>query len=381
MPLTVNITRGHTFVSNVPFTIADLNAAALPNITIAGSVGASDLEDGAVTKAKVAPDAYFYAAAGGTANTYTATLSPAPTALVTGMTCRLSFTTANTGASTLNLNSLGASAIRKRDRQPLEAGDIAQYAVHELVWDGTYWILQTEGLAPRKFFPTATGTTNAYEVALGGYTFNAYTDLAGFVFAFTANASNTAAATLNVNGKGAVALRRHDGSVLQSGDIALNAPVVVMFDGANFRALNVIAIATPPTAAIEVGTSEANGTATALATGTTVASGTLTLPAGKTWKAVRVTFTTWLDDSAGIENFILKNATLTVSAPSTARGSYITNNSDDATLVTVTWEWVPSGGAESASLSIDVVADKPGSAANGDQSGNRKLVIQGISQA
>jgi hypothetical protein len=382
MPLTVNVTRGFTFVADTPITIADFNAAALPNITITGSVGASDLEAGAVTATKVKADAYFYAAAGGSSNAYTASITPAPTSLITGMTVRLSFSTANTGAATLNLNSLGAQSIRKRDRQALEAGDIAQYVIHELVWDGTYWLLQTEPAAPRKFFPTSTGSTNAYEVTLAGYTFNAVADLLGLTFAFRAHASNTAAATLNVNGKGAVSIKRHDGTALQAGDIALDAPVLVMFDGSNFRALNVIAIATPPTAAIEAVTNSANGTATALATGTTVASGTLTLPAGKTWKHVRVTFSTWLPgggSAKGIENFVLKNGGSTVTAPNSSRGTYASNNTDNAGLVVV-WEWVPSGGAESGNLTIDVLADLPGAYSAGDEPGNRKLVISGLAQ-
>lgn len=383
MPLTVTVTRGHTFVSDVPFTISDLNAAALPNITISGSVGAADLEAGSITATKVKADAYFYAAAGGSANAYTASITPAPTALTTGMTVRLSFSTANTGASTLNLNSLGAQPIRKRDQQVLEAGDIAQYVIHELVWDGTYWLLQTEPAAPRKFFPTATGSVNAYEVTLAGYTFNSYSDITGFQFAFSAHLSNTAAAvTLNVNGKGATTIKRHDGSALIAGDIALGAPVLVMFDGSNFRALNILNV-TIPTAEIEAVVASANGTATALGTGTTVASsGTITLPPGKEWKLVRVTFSTWLPgggSSKGIENFVLKNGGATVTTAFSGRGTYMSNNTDNAGVVVV-WEWVPSGGAEAADLSLDVLADLPGAYSVGDEAGNRKIVVSAIAQ-
>lgn len=380
MSLAVVVTRGFTFVDGVPFGFADLNAAALPNITIVGTVGASDLADGSVTAAKALPGPWFYAAAGGTATAYTASLTPGPASLTAGLTVRLRFSTANTGPCTLNVNSLGVKDVRKYDQQPLAAGDIAANSIHELVYDGTYWLLQTEAGSPRRFWPTSTGSGTAYAITLTGYTIDSVNDLLGLPFVWRAHQSSTGAATLAVNGESAVTLSRHDGTAIQAGDIAIDAPVVCLFDGAKFRALNILNVGTPPSAAIQAVTSEANGTATALATGTTVASGTLTLPAGKTWKHVRVTFTTWLDDAAGLENFILKNATVTVSAPSTARGSYLTNNSDDATLVTVIWEWVPSGGAESANLSIDVLADKPGAAANGDTPGNRKLVIYGLAQ-
>jgi hypothetical protein len=380
MALAISVTRGFTFVSGVPFGFADLNAAALPNIAIVGTVGTADLADGAVTSAKALPGPWFYAAAGGTATAYTATLNPAPANLSAGLTVRLRFSTANTGPCTLNVNSLGVKDVRKYDQQALAAGDIAANTIHELVYDGTYWLLQTEAGSPRRFWPTSTGSGTAYAITLTGYAIDSVNDLLGLPFVWKAHQSSTGAATLAVNGESAVTLSRHDGTAIEAGDIALDAPVVCLFDGSTFRALNVLNVGTPPSATIDFVTSEANGTATALATGTTVASGTLTLPSGKTWKGVRVTFTTWLEEAAGLENFVLKNSAATVSAPSTARSSYITNNSDDATLVTVTWEWVPSGGAESANLSIDVVADKPGSAANGDTAGNRKLVICGVAQ-
>lgn len=378
--LTVLVTRGFTFVDGVPFGFADLNAAALPNITIVGTVGTSDLGDGAVTSAKALPGPWFYAAASGTSTAYSASLNPGPASLTAGLTVRLRFGTANTGPCTLNVNSLGEKDVRKYDQQPLVASDIAANTIHELVYDGTYWLLQTEAGSPRRFWPTSTGSGTAYAITLTGYTIDSVNDLLGLPFVWKAHQSSTGAATLAVNGESAVTLSRHDGTAIQAGDIALDAPVVCLFDGSKFRALNVLNVGTPPSAAIQAVTSEANGSATALATGTTVATGTLTLPAGKTWKHVRVTFTTWLDDAAGLENFVLKNATVTVSAPNTARGTYLTNNSDDATLVQVTWDWVPSGGAESANLSIDVLADKPGAATNGDTPGNRKLVIYGVAQ-
>lgn len=382
MALTVVVTRGYTFTPGVPFTTPDLNAAALPNITIVGSVGASELEAGAVTAAKVTPDAYAYAAASGGPTAYVASLTPGPAGLVSGLAVRLAFSTANTGPVTLNINSLGVREVRKWDRQPLVAGDLAASTIHELVFDGVYWLLQTEAGAPRRFWPTSTGTGTAYAVTLTGYTIDSVADLLGLPFVFKAHLSSTGAATLAVNGESPVALTRHDGTALQAGDVSLNQPVLVLFDGSNFRALNCLNVGVPPASAVTAVTSEANGTATALATGTTVASGTLTLPAGKTWKHVRVVFATWLEGSGsakGIENFVLQNAAATVTAPNTSRGTYQSNNTDN-TQVVVEWEWVPSGGAESANLSIDVLADRPGAYSVGDSTGNRKLVIMGLCQ-
>jgi hypothetical protein len=381
MPLTITITRGYTFTDGVPYSTDDLNAAALPNIAIAGTVGAAELEDGGVTVAKVKPGAYFYATATGGPVAYLATISPAPDALGAGLTCRIRFTTTNTTAApTLALNGLAATEIRKLDRQALTPGDLSANAIHELVYDGTYWLMQTEAGTPRRFWPTSTGTGTAYAVTFPGLNIADVADVLGLPLVWKAHTSSTGAATLAINGEAAVTLARHDGTAIQAGDIALDAPVVALFDGSKFRCLNVVNVGTPPSAAVQAVVNSANGTATALGTGTTVASTTATLPAGKTWKLVRVTFSTWMDDQSGIENFVLQNGGSPVTTANTSRGSYITNNSDDAQQVTVTWEWVPSGGAESANLTLDVLADKPGGSTNGDNAGSRKVVVSALAQ-
>ncbi|MBC2579684.1 hypothetical protein HGI79_05055 [Clostridium sp. DJ247] len=53
-----------------------------------------------------------YAVATGTANTYAVTLNPAPTAYVDGMALSVKINVASTGASTINVNGLGAKAIK-----------------------------------------------------------------------------------------------------------------------------------------------------------------------------------------------------------------------------------------------------------------------------
>lgn len=83
-------------------------------------------------------DAYdaFTVTAGGT-NTYTATLSPAITAYSSTHRYFVKFTNANTGAATLNLNSLGAKSIVKNGSLALEVGDITAGQIVQLAYDGT----------------------------------------------------------------------------------------------------------------------------------------------------------------------------------------------------------------------------------------------------
>lgn len=78
---------------------------------------------------------WVYATAGGTANALTATLVPAPSALVDGFTIRLKTSNPNTGTATLNVNGLGAKPIVSQDNLPLIGGEIQ--GITEFVYDGT----------------------------------------------------------------------------------------------------------------------------------------------------------------------------------------------------------------------------------------------------
>lgn len=111
------------------------------------SIRLSQVQDSTVT----------YAADSGAADAYVVTLSPAITAYATGMKVRFLATNANTGASTLNVNSVGATAIRKNVSDALEADDIAAGKICEVVYDGTYWILlnPTTSLTPTTFATAA----------------------------------------------------------------------------------------------------------------------------------------------------------------------------------------------------------------------------------
>jgi hypothetical protein len=71
------------------------------------------------------------------ANTYTATLTPIPNSYYAGQQALVKFTHGNTGAATINFNSLGAKAIKRSDGTALSSGDIYDDMVAYLVYDGT----------------------------------------------------------------------------------------------------------------------------------------------------------------------------------------------------------------------------------------------------
>lgn len=68
-------------------------------------------------------------------DTYTLTLSPALTEYTAGLTVLVNFANANTGASTLNVDSLGAKSIVVRPSVPVIAGQLTGYKL--LFYDGT----------------------------------------------------------------------------------------------------------------------------------------------------------------------------------------------------------------------------------------------------
>lgn len=85
---------------------------------------------------------------------------------------------------------------------------------------------------------TAGGTANALTLALSP-AIAAYT--AGMTIRFISSAANTGAATVNVNGVGAVAINKGDGSVaLASGDIPSGHIVTITHDGTRFVLVGVV---------------------------------------------------------------------------------------------------------------------------------------------
>lgn len=84
-----------------------------------------------------------YGAATGT-NTLAMTISNV-TAYVEGMLVAFKNTTANTGAVTLNINSLGAKAIKKANGNALTSGNLKAGGIYQLRYDGSSFILLGEG--------------------------------------------------------------------------------------------------------------------------------------------------------------------------------------------------------------------------------------------
>lgn len=192
----------------------------------------------------IASGRYDYVVDTGTANTYVGTLlngtggfPNANLTLTDGLLVRLKVANVNTGTSTFNLNGLGARAITLRG-SPLIGGELIAGDFYTLQYDlaNTAWRV-TSPVAVRNSVFTASavtaGTANAQTIATvtpGGYAL-----AFGNVINFTAGVTNTASATLNISGTGAIGLKKNSGTGLidiVAGDLTNGNSYSVNYNGA-----------------------------------------------------------------------------------------------------------------------------------------------------
>jgi hypothetical protein len=95
-------------------------------------------------------------------DTITGSMTPDLTAYSSGMIVVFTPANNNTGAATLNIDSLGAKSIVKEDGRALIAGDLQASAAHVLVYDGTNFVV----LNPM-FLVNQAGTLNSSAAEVG----------------------------------------------------------------------------------------------------------------------------------------------------------------------------------------------------------------------
>ena len=151
-------------------------SANLPmnNFRHTGAGNAAARTDYAVT-GQVQDSAFTYAAGGGAANVYTLTLAPSIAVYVAGQRFVFKVPVTNTGASTLNVDALGAKSILKAVSTALSGGELVLNDIVSVVYDGTNFQLDPTNhidLASN----TLTGTTAQFNTALSD---NDFATLAG----------------------------------------------------------------------------------------------------------------------------------------------------------------------------------------------------------
>lgn len=89
-----------------------------------------------------------YVAGAGSATVQTATFTPAPLALSTGMLILYKPPAANTGALTINFNGLGAKSVKLQDGSNPHANAMLTTGLYLLAYDGTNFVLLNPNIAP-----------------------------------------------------------------------------------------------------------------------------------------------------------------------------------------------------------------------------------------
>jgi hypothetical protein len=124
---------------------------------------------GLATQAGVQAESYTYAVDTGAANAYAVSLSPAPASYAAGLEVVFNAAHANTGASTLNVNALGAKTIKKwsgGSLADLTSGDISAGQIMSVKYDGTYFQVVSGGGGGSSFTAGGdlSGTSSSQEV-------------------------------------------------------------------------------------------------------------------------------------------------------------------------------------------------------------------------
>ena len=124
-----------TITANIPFNSKKITALANGSART-DSIALGQVQDGTYRT---------LGTLGGSADTYTATPSPAITAYATGSEFNLKVNADNTGASTLNVSAVAAKNIKKYDgagsKIDLGAGDLQQDQYYKVIYDGTDFVL------------------------------------------------------------------------------------------------------------------------------------------------------------------------------------------------------------------------------------------------
>lgn len=235
MPLNITVVPGKVFADGELVVTSSLNALGQPVITITGSVGGSEIAAGGVDATHVKPGTYFNGVSGGSANAYTLSLSPAPASLADGLWCSFRANHTNTGPATLNLNGLGAVAIKTPAQQALVGGEIVSGQEVWVQYDGTQWQMVSPRSIPQSLWATDSGVANAYAVTLPGITVSTLSQITGIPVTFLAAAACTGASTLAVNGLAATAITKKGSTALSANDIQTGHAVTVVYDGTRFQ--------------------------------------------------------------------------------------------------------------------------------------------------
>ena len=180
----------------------------------------------------------FPTAASGTPNALVLTSTPTTnTPYALGQEFIVSAPFTNTGSMTANINSAGPTYVQLNGFA-LTGGEFLNQGGYRLVGDGTG--LQLEPLSASGVISsfvglclyggTGGGTANAQTITISSSGPTYLVTKAGQRFFYKAGATNTGATTMNINGRGAIAIQSHN-AALTGGEIQTGHWIELFYDG------------------------------------------------------------------------------------------------------------------------------------------------------
>ncbi len=178
----------------------------------------------------------------GSANTYTLTTGRTLAAYYDGLEVSAEVNVLNTGASTLNVDTLGADAIEWPDAAAMAAGDLPLGAKATFRHDGTNWQLVTV-TSPAKQIQNQTYIAFDDTGAADAYVITPIPAITAYVayqsWEFKAANANTGASTMNVSALGTRNIFDNStGAALTSGEILANGIYRLTDDGTQLLLMN-----------------------------------------------------------------------------------------------------------------------------------------------
>jgi hypothetical protein len=217
----------------------------------------------------------------GSANAYAVAPSPPISAYATGQIVTLKPANANTGASTLNVNSLGTKNIKMPDGTALPSGVMSASGVYSLMYDGSNFVLMNPATVINWLLARGTALASASTVDIGTADSD-YVEISGTT-TITSLGSTTTRNHVWVRFQGMLTLTHNATSLVlptganittAAGDVA----EFVRISGGNWQCLGYVPISGKPVAAIA----------------------RADLPAGSTIQTVSATYTSNTDLTATI---------------------------------------------------------------------------------
>ena len=219
-------TSGYVLTSN--------GASALPTWQAGGG-------GGSVTAANIQNQAFTYAVDSGAADAYVIALSPALSSYADGQYVAFRCSTLNTGASTIDVNGLGAKNIYKDFGAALVGGELLADVIYLLQYSTSVGGYQIINPTLPAFLTVANLQDNTYLYGTdGGHVTNAIhltssslldTPVDGSVVYFRNSfAANTGATTLQIGSGSTINIATENNAALVGGELLLNGSYAVVYN-------------------------------------------------------------------------------------------------------------------------------------------------------